>query len=225
MAPLDKLPAPVVQARAKLAESGVVAFEKSADNVKKIAEALKMCGDKGLLNKLASNCRNTMTPEVKSKYKLLSTDDERREWLAYYVIDAKDACNNGFNRTLVFDTESSDTTITWLTEEQMSGPNWLNSKEHAKMVVEHKVLTDRPHEWELFAQQGILQWEFSWAKIKRSTGWRKEAGVETTAELSGEEVATIRDHIDGQGLKTQQKKRRPTRKKKTKQLRHPRRKN
>ena len=91
---LDKLPCPVMAARAKLAESGVVAFEKSADNVKKIAEALKMCGDKGLLNKLASNCRNTMTPEVKSKYKLLSTDDERREWLAYYVIDAKDACNN-----------------------------------------------------------------------------------------------------------------------------------
>ena len=197
MAPL--VPAPVVKARSKIQMAGKDIDKDGIQVLTKLE-----------LNNLANNMRNTMAVEPKKRYKELKTDEERREWLVYYLIDPKSAVNTGFNKTTAFDEEANKRNEQWITEEQMSGPNYLNSASHAKIVCDSKVFDVQDHEIAALANAGVKQHLFSWSRLERTTGFRKEAGIEATAELTADEYTQMRDHMDQQRLEPQAKKAKTT---------------
>ena len=198
MAPL--IPAPVRAAREKIKAAG-----KELDR-----EGLITVLSKLELNNLANNMRNTMAAEPKKKYKELKTDDDRRDWLVYYLIDPKSAICTGFNKTTAFDEEQNKKKEAWITEEQMGGSKYLNSASHAKLVCDAKIFDVQDHEIEALAAAGVKQHRFSWSQLERTTGFRKEAGITATAELTPEEYAQMRDHMDQQRLEPQAKKAKTT---------------
>ena len=65
----------------------------------------------------------------------------------------------GFNRS-VFKSETSVEDEMWLTLDQLQGPQFLNSKDHALALVEAGELEERPHEFSSLAQRGIKQYVF-----------------------------------------------------------------
>ena len=58
-------------------------------------------------NNLSNNFRVGLSPTLKSEYKALATDDQRREWLAQYVIDPLAAITKGFNKTTAYSSQES----------------------------------------------------------------------------------------------------------------------
>ena len=74
------------------------------------------------LNNLANNMRNTMAAEPKKKYKELKSDDERRDWLVYCLIDPKTTLCTGLNSLTAIDEEQNKKKESWITEEQNGKP-------------------------------------------------------------------------------------------------------
>ena len=188
-------PAPVKKAREFLKEKGV-----------EIDTASIQTSPADMLHKIACNYRNSMTADVKKKYKVLKTNDERRQWLVHYLLDPKAAVCTGFNKTTASDEENSKKMEAWITEEQMGGPLYLNSATHAKTVCASKIFEEQDHDFEALAKDGVKQFRFNWSLLQRSTGIRKEAGVKAVAELSAQEYERVRDQIDTQRLEPQAKK-------------------
>ena len=92
----------------------------------------------------------------------------------------------------------------------MAGSNYLNSASHAKIVCDSKIFDVQDHEIEALALAGVKQHRFSWSQLERTTGFRKEAGIEATAELTADEYTQMRDHMDQQRLEPQAKKAKTT---------------
>ena len=197
------VPAPVKVARAWCDANGL-----SYD-----VEALKGM-PKEIYQKMQANYRNTMQPDAKARYRELKSDTERKDWLALYMIDPKTAVCKGYNSTVAFDQEENKGSEQWLSEEQMGGPMFLNSANHAGIIVKGKVLEERDHENPALAAAGVKQYYFSWSRINRSTGVRKEAGVRADAELTPEEYQETADQMAKQGLEPQVKKPKITHEKK-----------
>jgi hypothetical protein len=181
----SKIPKPVQRARELLREQGLVA---TGANIK---HAL----GKDELNKLASAFRNTMGDEAKAGYKQLKTDEERRSWLAQYVIDPHTAVSKGFNSTVAFVSAKQSCKSGWVTEAQLGGPLYLNDTAAAKIMVESGELQSRPHESQALAAEGAKQYYYSAAVDVSEAGIKEHAGVSTSAELNANEFQEVRDHI------------------------------
>ena len=146
-----KEPKPVVLAKQVQAEAGQ---EVSADSLE---EALT----KRQYNNLCNVFRQSMSPEAKNDYR----EVDRQTtigclWTASFVLDLALAAPEGFNRTSVFKSETSVEDEMWLTLDQLQGPQFLNSKDHALVLVEAGELEERPHEFSSLAQRLIKQYRF-----------------------------------------------------------------
>lgn len=191
----EKVPKPVLNIRKALAEHNA---EPTVENLQKFVS-------KKDLNNLASNLRNTMSAEAKDMYSKLSTDADRRMWLAQYVVDPKQVTARGFNRTTAFDKASSDSKAEWLTETQIAKE--LNDPDTAKLLVSSGDLQERPHEFPSLAKQGMKQYLFSRTSVMRSTGFMDEGGVEGHTELKDTEFSEVKDNIIASFGKGAQKRR------------------
>ena len=144
--------------------------------------------------------QNSMKGAPKEKYKSLETDEQRREYVAHYIMAPDVAVNEGFNRTTVKDEEVNESATQFLTESQLAGPQWLNDAAQARILCASNYLDDRPHELPPLAAEGIKQYEFSWAILRRNTGWCKIAGTSTKSELTPAEYEKVTRDIDNAGL-------------------------
>ena len=163
--------------------------EITAENLK------KKLGQKEF-NNLANNFRNHMSKDVKAEYLKLSTDVERRQWLAQYVIDPTCASNlKGFNRTTAVNSKMFEGTGQWLHQSEIGGPLRLNNETMAKLLCESGKLQERDSEFERFRAKGLKQYYFSKEILKVTTGFKEEAGVEATVELKEDEFAEVKEHI------------------------------
>ena len=187
--PEKELPRTVSKVRQQLLEKGF-----SIDRKLSGAE-LHQAIDGKQLNVLASGFRQGMQGKVKEDYKGLTTED-RRNWLAQYLLDPFTGVSHGFSSTTASDSRYNKAKGSWVTQAQLSGPDWLNSEEHAKTLVEGGNLKSRPHEEPLLAAHGVLQYEYFKTCITKSTGWEKRSGTETRSELKPEEQQQVANHIE-----------------------------
>lgn len=141
------------------------------------------------LNNLANCFRQSMSDSAKQQYKALAKDDERRAWLAQYILDPAFATCEGFNRTTAFTKQEQRDDEQWVTLEMLKGPSFLNSEEHARIAI--KDLDSRPHELAALAEEGVKQYKFSWSVLRRSSGVKDEAGTSAHAELTEKEFADV----------------------------------
>ena len=98
------------------------------------------------INCLKSTLRQHLSAEATHAYKGLSTDQERRSYLAQFVLDPAVARTNGFNKSTAFDVRADDATSGWVTLEELGGPRFLASMTNAdilissgSLVTEHEV--------------------------------------------------------------------------------------
>ena len=135
-------------------------------------------------------------PQIQEQYKQLKTDNDKRDWLAAYLLDPEAACNHGVNRTLAIDQCMKEDDSAWMHESEIAGPNGLNCPVLAKTLVESGELGDgRPSEYACFAKMGLKQWWFSKSRQLKKVGHRSERGVESSAELKADEAAEVRDSL------------------------------
>ena len=111
--------------------------------------------------------------KAKAEYTGLKTDEERRSWLANYVLDPSSSSNQGFNRTEAFIGKQNDNKEQWLTQAQLESPAWLASVDHVKVLLDQNQLEERPHEMPALAAAGVKQYKFIWSLFKRSDGLRE----------------------------------------------------
>ena len=146
-------------------------------------------------NNLSNNFRLGLSPTLKSEYKALATDDQRREWLAQYVIDPLAATTKGFNKTTAYSSQESASRLVWITEEQLGGPKYLADKAHAAIVSKAGDLPKRPHELASLAAEGIHQYGFTESWLVKNAGWRDEVGTTAKADVAAGAYEEVKSHI------------------------------
>ena len=85
-------------------------------------ETLKATLSAQQYNLLGASFRQGMLPDVKIKYDKLPTDKDRRQWLAQYVVDPKQAKCEGCSTTEAFVESTSESWSGWLPESVIAGP-------------------------------------------------------------------------------------------------------
>ena len=96
------------------------------------------------------------SPEYLEEYKGLAPSG-KQQWLAKFKVDP--SCS-WLEATSAFklSKESKSTSIYKpLSPEQLSGPEWLNSKEHVGMLLASGLVKTQPHEHPALAAAGIIQ--------------------------------------------------------------------
>ena len=94
----------------------------------------------------------------------------KAEWLDKFRIDPSMAWLEGETKTQCGASSSNHASLQWLTPEQLSGPSWLNSSEHVRLLMDSKLLKSRPHELKPLADAGVRQveWHARWKTMEDS---------------------------------------------------------
>ena len=101
-----KAPKAVMSAREALK---MLNLEVTGDNLKASLNPREFHG-------VATAFRSSMSEQVKSDYKKLNTDEERRQWIAQFVLDPTISITEGFNKTEAYKQERTIDEDVWLTE-------------------------------------------------------------------------------------------------------------
>ena len=89
-----------------------------------------------------------------------------------------------------------------VSEEELAGPEWLNSKAHAKIVFDSTPDEDKfPHPIPALADAGVKVIEMSKSIMLRQRGDQRKNGILAEAGISSSEFKELRDSIDN-GLGT-----------------------
>ena len=153
--------------------------------------------DKKDWNILATTFRNALPAAEKEKYKKLSSDAVRADWIGQWAMDPEGSVARGFNRTTVTESEVDASRDTWVTEAQLGGPEFLNSVQHANIVINAGDLGEgRPHEYDSLAAAGVLQYKVTTVWLEKMKGVKKEAGVDLKDELTTEQYAEVKSEMD-----------------------------
>lgn len=169
-----KLPEPVVQAREQLG-----GHEITAGNIK------AMVDPKTYAAKLTSACRSS--PEQQKQYKLLKTDDERRQARAAFVIDPQECKGLGVNSMTVVNSSKDHE------DGCLASPDYLNDPELARAIIESKELPERDNEYQGFQKTGIKQYWFPMKYMAKQTGTEEKAKVEIQCNVTKEEYTQVSD--------------------------------
>ena len=160
MATPDKMPKAVADVREELKQKGLDLASLSADQLYAAVPA-------GKLNILRTGAKRSQGAQVQTEFKNMDAS-ARREWLVSYVLDPSGATCSGFDRSTAVNNSLNEEGLSWITEEQMGGPLYLNSPAAASIVVKSGVLPKRAHEIGPLADAGWEQHEFSWSKVTRA---------------------------------------------------------
>ena len=173
------------------------------DEVKKILEDLgkdvtgdnlKAALDKKVTNRLGSAFRKHLSDEIKETYKNhATTDKERCEWIAQFVIDPSVARLEGWNKDETYKHDKNKSEEHWLTEAQLGSPVWLNDPAHAATMI--KSLLSRPHEDAGLAADDIKQYQYFQKQSVVEHGSKQTRGTSATAEMSEKDYAHVTDQL------------------------------
>ena len=121
-------------------------------------------------------------------FKSLTNDKDKREYLASFMLDPASggSIKNTIERSVA---EETTTRVLWVTEEQYSGPMFLNSKEHAKLALEGE--PSRPHENKKLADKGVLQFRVELTEEAYKKVLKESAELSKQADLTAEEYAPV----------------------------------
>ena len=85
-------------------------------------------------NNFANNFRNHLNPEQKDQYMCVLKED-RALWICQWALDPAMCELQGLNRATAHKNDEQEETDVLVTEEQLGGPQYLNSPEHAAILV------------------------------------------------------------------------------------------
>lgn len=194
MSPIEMSPSTPTTPPTKIPKSVLRIRDKMESLGKPVTAAtLREVLDKKEFNNIANVFRQSMSTSAREEYKKVARDDERRAWIAQYIIDPGFASVEGFNVTTAFNKQTAKEEEQWLTQEQLASPVYLNSITHAEAII--KELESRPHEYKVLADQGVLQYKFTMTSTQKEHGVVEENGTRATAELKENEYAEVTKDI------------------------------
>ena len=142
--------------------------------------------------------RKQLSPEEKDKYTSMPKPDRIKQ----RVIDPEDCKCRGYNSSYAYSDTQEKETVGMVSEEELAGPEWLNSKAHAKIVFDSTPDEDKfPHPIPALADAGVKVIEMSKSIMLRRRGTKRENGISAEAGMSSSDFKELRDSIDN-GLGT-----------------------
>ena len=203
------LPKAVADARKTVEDTK--AFKEG--DVPALADALKANLVAKQYNSLGATFRARMNDNTKEAYHQLDKDRERREMIATFVLDPA-CCTSieGYNKTFKYSEKKEQEREVWITEAQMAGSEFMNSKEHAKLFCDSMKGTtqERPHEQPVFAKAGIMQYHWTDSQTIKTVGDRQENDTNATSDLTAEEYQEVHAELTKSPGASSTKKRRTT---------------
>ena len=195
-AKLFKIPKAVQRARDLMEESGA---EVNADTIKANLTPTEF-------NSLCSGFRQNMAknPQLKKAY-TATNDAGKRQWIAQYVLDPEACLLTGTNTSSVALTNKSKSEVQWLTFDQLAGPDWFASKDHATIVTESGDLEERDHELPSLAKKGVKQWKYQKSHEATIASHTESASVSASCELKPDEYDQLKEHMHSNFEKTPNK--------------------
>lgn len=188
-----KVPSAVLEARGQLEKAGVDLNAISASDLK---EKLPDETLKRLFSAYGSALQVCPQPQSKCKAAAKS-QDEKREWLARFVVDPKTA---GADLSAKSDASVGRVTdkvreYIWITENQMAGPLCCNSKEDA--AIQKDGLESRPHESAKMREHNIKQYKWIFKKETETDRKEEKTTVRADASMNEADYQAVRDRMLG----------------------------
>ena len=185
----DQLPTACEELKAQILKDG---GEISSQSIAGVERALRQ--------RAFSSLNSVLKKEFSDKfveYTRMQDDDDRREWLAAFLVDPKSGgsvVRNDTKRT----TKTAETGAkAWLTIEEYGGPRGCNSLEHATLRCEGGEFASRPHESPLMAAKKIKQY---YVPIDVQDTWEKsktdEALLRTESKIGAEDVENVKTMME-----------------------------
>lgn len=181
----ETLPKACAEFRALLEKNGGV----SPDSV--LAKDVKAERGKALVAMRNSLHRNNS--DGFKGYTALSSDKDRAEWLADYMIDPKTGGGLGRNWTIRTTSLVDNEREVWLTEEELGGALYLNSVANAKLAVAS--LKSRPHENAALRAANVKQYEWTVKTVDRNKTLQEGASVEIKSETNTDTAKEVMEHM------------------------------
>lgn len=176
------LPKAVAEYKEMLEKLGGV----TADNVSK--------SDGKLRSRAMTAMRRSIGDDKNGEFQKLNNDAERREWLAAYIMDPEKGGCLGKNWTQRTSVSSTATVWVWLTQAELEGPRWLNSKENAKIAVSS--MTSRKHSTnKALYDAGVLEYRHEIRKEELKKAIEEGARLEQEAEVAPKDYAGMVEHM------------------------------
>ena len=100
-------------------------------------------------------------PEKHPKYQECISPEESAEWLASFIVTPADGggitnVSHEVKRERIFERA---TMMVWLTSDQLSGPQFMNSLEHAQIMTSAGDMPERKSSYASLAARGILEYQ------------------------------------------------------------------
>ena len=188
-----------------------VTEDDKAKKMKELAEALKRinpggdvtaetianCDDTTLRNKAMAHMVKTLPLEQQTRDHQCKNDEERYQWAAAYIVDPKKVkCHGATSVSTRVTTKFSEKTM-WITEGELAGPSYLNSKTNASIAI--KSIVSRPHENVALAGAGVKQYQWTLKEQTFDRSIEEAATIDCFAEMSAEQGQMLRDHMGNSG--------------------------
>ena len=188
---LDALPKALAEAKALLESGGK---DVDAAGIEGLDRKVRVKAFSALSSTLKSKF-----PSKHSEYVDLSSDEERRSWLANFMLDPATGGSVGKNTVSIESASSQKTKKVWLTLDAYAGPLYLNNREHATLAVED--CPSRPHHLPKLAEKKVLEYEITltWEEYLRSK--KETAEVTTEAKLTAAEAEQVVESMRGPAAK------------------------
>ena len=121
--------------------------------------------------------------------------DEKREWLASFVVDPKSGGSVVRNTTSRTITKNDNRREVWLTQSQLGGPEYLNDPELAKIAIES--CESRPHSTNKALRDAKVL-EYQWFVDKKDVNKRlqEKAELNTEAVLEEGDVEGVKSTLE-----------------------------
>lgn len=178
-------PAPAADRHSEDSKANKAAYGKLNYSLKKMAEGGKS--------------------EHLEEFKALSVKD-KQGWVSKFKVDPTMAWLEASTETTVGIEKHNHEQIVKLTPEQLGGPMYLNSEEHASILISSGWLTTKPHELKPLADAGVVQVEWSTKWKTLDDFFKDQSSVKATGEVSKDDYEKVTSAMTKDwGIATQKK--------------------
>ena len=159
--------------------------------------------DHGMRNRAFGALRKSIQatyPERMQEYTRIKDELAKREWLASFCMDPESGGTyTATNKTTVSRVRDAELREVWLTEEELGGPKWLNSKTNAAIAI--KSMKSRLHSRNSALRANVvLEYQHFYLECQHSYGIKKDtarlsqnASVEQKVDMDAQQYLEVSD--------------------------------
>ena len=178
------LPPAIQRAISRLTEKGLAI---TPENMKHLCHKERKDAFAAMANGLRAKA-----PDEFGKYKTVTSQDEKRQWLAKFMLDPSCATLRGRNTNSKETEDVEGVDFVWITKDTMAGPSYLNNAVTADLVSAD--CASRPYSRsESAAAAGVLEYKYYFENGSHKKRSSEKTEVRAEADLNDEDYVKIRE--------------------------------